>query len=185
MALQRINVEADNLASLMLLERKADNSFSMFRNCSDFVLTSSISEYAKWLKDFVVPNGLIGSFVYYLPHGIRASEVFASDYLLAVSYLGDMAHAVAKDTYLAAERNEQPSLIEWSDFKPDMPEFNCYSVDTMTEASDMLSSRLQRFGYDVGKQVKRFPYIENWNVAVLAYATIFSSQYAWSRKISN
>lgn len=182
MTLQRVTVEADNLSALMLLDSKADNSFSMFRNCSDFVLTSSISEYAKWIRDFVLPNGLIGSFVYYLPYGIPPTEIFQSDHLLSISYLGDMAHAIAKDVCLAAINHIQPSLIEWTDFTAEAPSL---SSAEMTEAADKLSLRLQHFGYDVGKHLQQFPYIENWRVAVLAYGTIYSNGYAWSRKISD
>lgn len=179
MAIPRIALSADNMTSLFLLNREADDRFSMFRGNTDFVITASLDEYAKCLKNFVVPNRLVGSFLYAFPHTKDISVILSNSGLLTLCFMGDMAYAVAKDACIASSNLSTLSNIEWTGLSHDnLP--TGFTTEQLKAARASLVSALEKAEYCIGKRLKQMPYSKAMDTAVLAYATALYFSNAWN-----
>lgn len=181
MALPRLSLSADNMTSLFLLNRDADDMFSMFRGNNDFVITASLTEYAKCLKDFVIPNKLTGSFIYAFPHTRDTSLVLSNPCLLALSFMGDMAYALAKDACIASANLSALSLIEWTGLEYNAP--TAFTSEQIKVAKTSLLTVLEQAGYPNGRHLKQAPYSKAVDTAVLAYSTALYISNAWSLQL--
>lgn len=179
MALPRIALSANNMTSLFLLNREADDMFSMCRGNTDFVLTASFEEYTKCLKEFVIPNKLMGSFLYMFPHTSDVSVIMSNSGLLTLCFMGDMAHALAKDACIASSNLSSLSNIEWTGLSHDeLP--NHFTAEQLKAAKTKLLGVLEKAEYNVNKRLRQAPYSRAIDVATLAYATVQYISNAWN-----
>lgn len=172
MSLDRLVLTADNMTSLFLLNRKADDTFSMARGNTDFVLSASFEEYAKCIKNFIQPNALKGSFLYMFPLPLDVKIIVGNPLLLRYCFLGDMAQALAKDASIAAMNLTPLSHIEWSGLGGGTAP--TLTANKYKAAEALLMNRLSDAEYLISSRLNQQPYKSQFSLAVLAYASVLS-----------
>lgn len=179
MDLPRIPLSSDNMTSLFLLNREADDMFSMYRGNTDFILQASLDEYIKCLKEFVIPNRLVGSFIFMFPHTNKIDTILQNYILIRLCFMGDLAHALAKDACMAAVNLSSLSNIEWTGLDFDTPPTN-FTKEELKVAEDNLLNVLDKANYYTGKKLKQYPYNKSMYLAIQAYATAYGIKDTWN-----
>lgn len=144
MSLKRVTVKADEMASVMMIDKTFDVNTPAYRFNHKVVLRIDFEQFKEYLTGFIkARNVTVGT--------LKASMVdytLANETFLISTYLRSVALALGKDYCMSDAVHEQPTMFEWTIpyGSNAMPR---YDSEQLATAANALFLTLQEAGYDV------------------------------------